>query len=268
MAESKLNLGIIGAGNMAGAILNGILKKEIFSPQNINIYDKIYEKLDKFKAKGVNVCSDAREVVKMSDMVLFAIKPQDFEALLESISDLSSGKCFLSIVGGYTRKFISSKLANSHVIRIMPNTPLMLSCGATVISEAPDVPGEYFNTCVDIFSASGIVEIMPDELINNITTVNGSSPAYFYRFVNVIAKNAQSEGIDYDKAVKLCAKSMEGAAKMIMESGMTPEELIRQVSSPGGTTLAALHTMDELKFDETVIAAMKSCTKRAFELGK
>ena len=150
----------------------------------------------------------------------------------------------------------------------MPNTPLMLGVGATAVARAEDVAPELFQTVLELFRAAGVVAVIEESQMDDIINVNGSSPAWFFRLADIMVKRAVSVGIDADTALRLTAATMEGAARMLAESGKTPEELCRQVCSPGGTTLASLSVFEERDFDGLMLDAMDRCTKRSKELGK
>lgn len=269
MRINNVKLGIFGAGNMAGAILNAILKNEIISPDKIFIFDKIEEKSAPYKDSGVHICGSLSEVARCADMSVIAIKPQDVPDLLTEIKDLTTGKCILSIAAGIGISYLKEKLAaGTFFIRVMPNTPFMISCGAAAISFEKDTPIRFKDAAESIFSSAGIFEIIDESHMNEIISVNGSSPAYFYKMIAAIAKSAKLQGIDPSIATKLAAKTMEGAARMILQSEKSVDCLISQVTSRGGTTIEAIGVMEREDFDGLIHRAMTACTKRAYELQK
>ena len=150
----------------------------------------------------------------------------------------------------------------------MPNTPLMLGCGASAVTERGNVPEDYYDFALRLFSAAGLVTQLPADRMNEIIPVSGSSPAFFFRMVSLMVQAAEKRGIDPETALQMAAKAMEGSARMLLESGRTAAELERQVCSPGGTTLAGLTAFDELGFDRMIDLAFDRCVRRAYELGK
>ncbi len=264
----ELCLGFIGAGNMATAILDGVVSKHIFQPQNIIVSNPHSDKLEHPKSLGVFVTGVNSEVAVKADIIVLAVKPQKFEEVLDDIRDFCKGKCIVSIAAGISTEWISDRIPDSYVIRVMPNTPLQLALGATAIAQAPDVPEVFFKVVCDIFSSAGLVSVIPESQMDEIIPVSGSSPAFFFRMIDVMVRWALWQGIDSEVAFKLAASAMKGSAEMLISSGKSADELTRQVCSPGGTTIAALTAFDDHGFDELIFEAMTRCTKRSKELGK
>lgn len=262
--------GFIGAGNMATAIIKGLIKSNPENTENIFVYDISEEKLNLMKEQGVSICKDSSDVVKQSDIIVVAVKPQNYQdALAEIKNEVNDEKIIVSIAAGISIAFVRGAVEKEcKVVRVMPNTPLLLSKGATALCPSENVSDEEFSPVLEMFSLSGAAEIFTEDYMNTIIAVNGSSPAYVYLFAKAMADYAKENGIDYDKALSLICATLEGSAAMLRESGDDPDTLIKKVSSPGGTTIEALKTLDEYKFYEGIKSAMDSCTKRAFELGK
>lgn len=263
-----LHLGVIGAGNMATAILDGVVAKKLFCPEHIIISNPHTDKLKHPEALGVQVTCDNRAVVKASDLIILAVKPQMFEEVLSGIADCCAGKCMVSIAAGISADWIRTRLPGALVVRVMPNTPLQLGLGATAVAQTPDVPVELFQHVCDIFSAAGSVSVIPESQMDDVIPVSGSSPAFFFRMADVMVRWAVEHGMNPQMALELAATTMKGSAEMLLQSGKTAGELTRQVCSPGGTTLAALSAFDERDFDGLIEDAMTRCTNRSRELGK
>lgn len=264
-----MKFGVIGVGNMANAILESILDNGVFSPSEIVLYDPYSKVIDKFVSKGCFVADSPDELLDRSDLVLLAVKPGNIEQALGNLTVNTSGKCIVSIAAGISSGYLKKFLCEgTYVIRVMPNTPIMVKCGATAIAFNDGVPEKYWNKAVSIFSNAGSVCFVDESLINAATAVNGSGPAYFFTMADEMVKAAEEHGLDRETALILTAKTMEGAARMLLESGRSPSELADAVSSPGGTTLAALNEMKNSGFYEAIRKGMAACVKRAFELGK
>lgn len=264
----ELRLGFVGAGNMATAILDGVVSKKIFKPEQITVSNPHSDKLEHPKSLGVHVTCSNEEVAKVSDIVVLAVKPQMFEAVLSGMAELCTGKCIVSIAAGISVAWVRERLPGAYVVRVMPNTPLQLGMGATAIAQAPGVPEELFRCVCSIFSAAGSVAVIPECQMDDVIPVSGSSPAFFFRMADVMVHWAQKQGMDGRVALELAATAMKGSAEMLLKSGKTAEELTRQVCSPGGTTLAALTAFDDRDFDGLISDAMTRCTHRSKELGK
>lgn len=264
----ELKLGFIGAGNMAGAILSGILRTELLPPDRIFISNRSAVKLEIPARRGVCTTSDNRVVAREADIIILGVKPQMFEAVLPEIAPYLQGKCVVSISPGYSMDYLCLQLPGAHVVRAMPNTPLLVGKGVTAVAQAPQVPKLFFDAVVEVFSAAGEISIVPESMLDAVIAVSGSSPAYFFRMADAMVKGAATLGMDSEEALRLTALTMEGAAKMLLESGGEAGELTRQVCSPGGTTLAALTAFDEYHFEELISQAMERCVRRSRELGK
>lgn len=261
-------VGFVGGGNMACAILSGALRQSVVRPENVILSNPHLEKLESFRIQGVRVTTSNVEAAKGAGIVILAVKPQKFEEVLPQIAPHVEGKCVVSIAAGISSDYIKQRLPGAHVVRVMPNTPLLVGKGITALAQAPDVPEAYWDAVKELFSAAGQTVTVPEAQINAVIAVSGSSPAYFFRMAAVMAREGERLGLDRDLAVQLAACTMEGAAAMLQKSGKTPEELTAQVCSPGGTTLAALSAFDDGDFEGMMAGAMDRCVKRAQELGK
>lgn len=263
-------IGFIGAGNMANAIISGIIGSKIAQANNIYVYDLIKEKCDVLQAKGMNICINEHEVAEKCDVIFFAVKPQNYIDTIDHIKNVDLvGKVIVSIAAGISTQYIEQLYGCScAIVRVMPNTPLLIGKGATALCKNANVTEQQFTDVCKIFESSGIVEIMQEKDMNSVISVNGSSPAYIYLMAKAMIDSAVSQGIPAEQASGLVYQSILGSAYMLMQSGKTPQELIDMVTSPGGTTLAALQQFEKDDFCKAIDNAMKACTKRAEELGK
>ncbi len=260
-------IGFIGTGNMAGAMLHSLRAVRDCPFETIYVFDTSAEKMEPFVSIGCVACQSAAELAQKSDIIVPSVKPQVIAGVLEEIAPFTAGKTILTIAAGISTQYIRSVVgANTFLVRAMPNTPLMIGCGTVALAQADDVPAPVFNACRSVFEGSGDVHIIDESLMNEIIAVSSSTPAYFYKMVAAIAAAAAEMGVDYSLAVSMAARTMEGSAKMMLASGKTPQELIDQVSSKGGTTVAALGCMDEDHFDQIIARASQRCVARAKEL--
>ncbi|MDP4110406.1 MAG: pyrroline-5-carboxylate reductase, partial [Bacillota bacterium] len=222
-------LGVIGAGNMGMAILNGAISSGAVKAQETAVFDLDAEKKKNCEGKGCAVLEDEREVYKESAVLLFAVKPQNFETLLNKLSGLKppEGQIIVTIAAGVSTGYIRSFLKQSKkLIRVMPNTPLLIGKGASFLSKSEEVTDAEFEKIRAIFGAMGETAVIPEDKMNEVIPVNGSSPAFVYYFIDAVAKSAEKMGVDYDTALRLAAATFIGSAEMILKSGKTPEELI------------------------------------------
>ncbi len=263
-------IGFIGAGNMATAIIKGLMAQNDGKADFINVYDLDKNKCDVMSEYGVNIFPTGADVVKFSDITVLAVKPQNYAEVLEELKPVvNETKTFVSIAAGISIAYVQNGLGcKCPVVRVMPNTPLLLKKGASALCPSDNISEEDKEIVYNMFSGSGVCEYITEDHMNEIISVNGSSPAYIYLFAKAMADYAKSKGIDYDKAMNLICATLEGSAAMIRESGDSVDTLIEKVSSKGGTTIAALDKLREHNFYEAIQDGMEACTKRAEELGK
>lgn len=262
-----MKIGFIGAGNMATAIIGGLLGAEV-NPADIFVFDMDAAKLESFRAKGISVQPDSPSVTKNCDIIVLAVKPQNYsEVLAEIASSAEMTKTFVSIAAGITIDFVRRGLSlDCPVVRVMPNTPLLVGKGATALCFSDGVGEEVKEVVTSMFSSTGVTRVFTEDKMDAIISVNGSSPAYFYLFAKAMADYAESVGIDRQNAMDLICAAMEGSAEMLRTSGDGPDTLIKKVSSKGGTTIEALNVFYENNLENTIKEAMAACTKRAGEL--
>lgn len=261
-------LGFIGVGNMGCAILKGIGGK--LGNTAVFAYDANPEKLENLREIGATASASVRELTEKCDYVLLAVKPQQLDGVLAEMKDaLRPETVIISICAGISAEYIRNRTAaNAKVVLVMPNTPMMLGCGASAMSCDEAVSDDEFAFARKIIGSCGITEVVPPDKMKEVIAINGSSPAFIYLYAKGFIEYAQSVGIDGEAALRLFSQTLIGSAKMMTESGMTVDELIKQVSSPGGTTLAGLDKLYEGKLTDVAKAACEACTKRAYELGK
>ena len=263
-------IGFIGAGNMATAIIKGLMAQNSGNADFINVFDVSKDKCDTMKKLGANVFSSASEIAENSSIIVLAVKPQNYPEVLAALKEsITTDKTVVSIAAGISIEYVRAGLGcNCPVVRVMPNTPLLLKKGATALCPSENISEEDKNIVFNMFAGSGVCEYISEEHMNEIIAVNGSSPAYIYLFAKAMADYAKSCGIEYDKAMNLVCAALEGSAAMLRDSGEDVEVLIDRVCSKGGTTIAAMDKLREHGFYEAVLDAMDACTKRAEELGK
>ena len=261
-------LSFIGAGNMADAIFAGVSRKSLYNNSEIMFSNRGESKLVKYKALQVCVTTNNVEAAEFGDIIILSVKPQNYDEVLDEISPYVAGKCLVSLAPGMSTEYISGKCPGAYVVRTMPNTPLLIGNGTTAICRNEAVHDDIFDKVSEIFSCSGKVYYISEDKMNEIIAVSGSSPAFFFRFVQAIVDSAVSLGIDPDTALEMAANTMAGSASMLLNSGRSAAELVSQVSSKGGTTVAALSAFDDFNFESMIAEAVGRCTKRAYELGK
>ncbi len=262
-------IGFIGAGNMATAIIDGLIRNDADNAKNITVFDVISEKLDVMRSKGVQTSSSVCEVTSASDIIVLAVKPQNYAEVLSEVKKaVTKEKVIVTIAAGISTDYIAKTIeCDCPMVRVMPNTPLLLGVGASALSRR-NISDEDFEYVYKMFANGGVAEILDETQMNSVIAVNGSSPAYVYLFAKAMIDYAKQQGISEDKALRLVCATLKGSAEMLENSGDTAEVLIKKVSSPGGTTLKALEKLEEKDFYNGIIEAMDACTNRANELSK
>lgn len=256
---------------MATAIIKSVVSSGRVKASDITVFDKISDKYNYFKPIGVNCVETLEQAIASSEIILLAVKPQDYEDLLLKIKQLVTleNKIFISIAAAISTSYICKVLEKEFpVVRVMPNTSLLIGCGATAISRNTFVDDKTYTKICGLFAASGSVVSLDESLMNQVISVNSSSPAYVYLFAKAMIDNAISQGLDETLARNLVYATLKGSAEMLISSNMMPDELIKMVASPNGTTEAALKSFDNDDFCNIVSNAMNACTKRAEELAR
>lgn len=255
---------------MGSAIAQGIVKNGLFEPEEVMVCDLIPEKAEVL-ARELNVKTSptAPEVAGSTPILLIAVKPQVMEICLAELkSSIRQTHLIISIAAGITTHFIESRLGNdTRVVRVMPNTPALVGAGASAICSGTHATEEDLDQTEKIFAALGTVYRFDESLMDAVTAVSGSGPAYLFLFAECLERAAIEIGLPEDKAADLAAQTLYGASKLLTESGQTAEELRAKVTSPGGTTEAAIAMLNERGFEASIAAAVNSALARARELG-
>lgn len=259
-----MRLGFIGTGNMAGAIMGGIIKKGIVSPDNIIGSDLMEAGRNKVKEMyGICVTSDNKEVVKEADIIFLSVKPQYYAEVIDEIkSVVTMEQIIVTIAPGKTLVWLEEQFGKPvKLIRTMPNTPAQVGEGMTAACPNTYVTEDEKETVLSILEAFGKVEIVPERLMDVVVSTSGSSPAYVFMMIEAMADAAVLDGMPRAQAYKFAAQAVYGSAKMVLETGKHPGELKDMVCSPGGTTIEAVRVLEEKGFRSALIEAMKACAE-------
>jgi pyrroline-5-carboxylate reductase len=255
-------IGFIGCGNMGTAMLAGMLEAGSVSPSEVMVSCRtektLFEKRERF---GVGISMDNREVAAFSDILFLAVKPQFYADVLAEIAEVfTEGKILVSVAPGKTLAWFDEKLGGKpKVVRTMPNTPAMVGAGMTGICAGEAVTEEELALVRALFSGFSETEVIPEHLMDVVTAVSGSSPAYVFLFIEAMADAAVAGGMPRNQAYKFAAQAVMGSAKMVLETGKHPGELKDMVCSPGGTTIQAVRVLEETGLRSSVIEAMMKC---------
>jgi len=255
---------------MAEAIAGGIVKAGIVSAGSIFVSEPSLERRGYLqKSYGLNVTDGNALAAQKGGTVFLTVKPQVLPGVLKELSgSIIPEQLVISTAAGVTLKTLEADLPGIPVIRSMPNTPAMIGAGATVIAMGVAANAEMTHWAVKLFHAVGTCQVLPEQLMDAVTGLSGSGPAYIFRMAEAMTEAGQAVGIPAEQAGELVRQTILGAARMMAETDDTPARLREKVTSPGGTTQAGLKSMDEAGFEEMVKEAVKAATKRARELGK
>jgi len=263
-------IGFVGAGNMAGALIRGLLRAGQIDAHAIWASDPVDVQLRRLKrAHKIEVTRDNRQLVRGSQTIILAVKPQNMAAVLDEIrAEITPRKLFVSIAAGFPLRRLEAGLGGqARVVRVMPNTPALVGRGISVaVPGAKATPADLKYT-LKLFKAVGeAVSITGEDLLDAVTALSGSGPAFVYLFAECLIEGGVRGGLPQNLAAQLAHATLGGAAAMLSDSGLSSRELREMVVSPGGTTQAGLTTLDTLHFREAVIAAVEAATRRAREL--
>lgn len=264
-------VGIIGGGKMGGVILHGMIAQNIRAPQDIIVADVDKNRLGELqKSYGVNVTTDSAEAAKKAHIVILAVKPQNMADALASISGgIAPSKLVISIAAGVTISFIADRLKKKvHIIRTMPNTPALVGEGITALAAGPGVSDEEMADAQSIFSAVGLTVTVKEEMMDAVTGLSGSGPAYAFTIIEALADGGVQMGLTRDVAVRLAAQTLLGSAKLVLSGDKHTGQLKDMVTSPGGTTIAGIRVLEEGGIRGTLMAAVEAATLRSQALGK
>jgi pyrroline-5-carboxylate reductase len=270
MTIKGLTVGFIGGGNMGEALIKGLLGASLVPAASIHATDVRLERLKELDRQyGIQVSSDNAELVRRSDIVILAVKPQIIDSVLKEIAPaVTRKKLLISVAAGVSTAKIRGVLhKDARLIRVMPNTPALVLEGVTAIAKADNLEPSDLDTAGEIFSAVGRVVILDETLMDAVTGLSGSGPAYVAVVIESLADGGVRMGLDRITAMTLATQTVLGAAKLLLETGLHPGALKDMVSSPGGTSIAGIAALEEGGIRTTFIKAVERATERSRELG-
>ena len=264
-----MRIGFIGCGNMATAMIKGILDSQKVKTEDVIASAKSEKTREKIKTElGINAALKNKEVVGFSDILFLAVKPQYYEEVIQEIKDdIRENQIIVSIAPGKTLAWLAERLGeDKKIIRTMPNTPAMVKEGMMGMCRNDLVTEDEMQQVKDICESFGKAEVVPESLIDVVVGVSGSSPAYVFMFIEAMADAAVADGMPRTQAYKFAAQAVLGSAKMVLETGKHPGELKDMVCSPGGTTIEAVRVLEEKGMRSAVIEASRACVKKAKDM--
>lgn len=258
-------IGFIGAGNMGKAIMKGIISAELTAPNEVAVYDPFKPALEAiYDELGVTITTNEKEVIHQANMIILAVKPNLIEDILQTVQkDITEEKVIVSIAAGVTIDQISNCLPDhAKVVRVMPNTPALVGSGMSALCLNEYVTDEDKHNVLAVFESFGKAEIVDEHLIDAVVGVSGSAPAYVYMFIEALADGAVVMGMSRSSAYTFAAQAVLGSAQMVLETEKHPGELKDMVTSPGGTTIAAVKSLENDNFRSAVINAVVAAAEK------
>jgi pyrroline-5-carboxylate reductase len=264
-------LGFLGAGNMAGALIKGLLHGRVLPAAQITASDVKAERLEQLRAAhGIRTTTDNHALLRESDVLVLSVKPQVIDKVLTEVAALvRPDQLVVSVAAGVPVEALEARLpVGSRVVRAMPNTPATVQAGATAIAGGAHASADDLRIARELFEAVGRVVVLEEALLDAVTGLSGSGPAYLMLVIDALADGGVKVGLHRDTALLLAAQTVFGSAKLLLETGEHPGRLKDMVTSPGGTAIAGLHTLESGGLRKTLIDAVEVATKRSIELGE
>lgn len=260
-----MKIGFIGLGNMAGAMIGGLIKSEV-KKENIFGYDVSDKARESRKNEfGISICECNTELVKSADYIVLAVKPQFLAPVLKEIDAvLTEDKVIISIVAGKSLAFLGEGITNTRkLVRCMPNTAALVGAAITAVTPSEAVSEEELKNAVSIIESFGKASVVPERLMDAVTGVSGSSPAFVFMFIEAMADAAVLEGMPRPQAYEFAANAVYGSAKLMIDTGKHPGELKDMVTSPAGTTIEGVKALEDGAFRATVMDAVIAASERS-----
>ncbi|HSE94727.1 MAG TPA: pyrroline-5-carboxylate reductase [Methylomirabilota bacterium] len=270
MSVKGRKIGFVGGGNMGEALIRGLTRTRLIPPEGIFVSDVRPERLEALgRTYKVHTLSDNAALLRQVDVVILAVKPQILGEVLDEVASATPGRLLISIAAGVSTTAIRRHLPpGARLIRTMPNTPALVLEGATAIARAEGLAPGDLETAQEIFSAVGQAVVLDEDLMDAVTGLSGSGPAYIALIVEALADGGVRVGLDRKTAMTLATQTVLGSARLLMETGTHPGQLKDMVTSPGGTAIAGIHTLESGGLRRTLIDAVERATQRARDLGR
>lgn len=265
----RFTLAVIGGGRMGEAIVAGLISRGALDAGSVAVAEPNEARREVFASQGVPTVTDGHEIIMHAEFVLLAVKPQVIEAVLAHLADdVTPGTVVISIAAGISTARLEALLPEgTPVVRVMPNTPAMVGAGMAVVSGGSETTEEQVERVRQLFEAVGEAMVVEERSQDAATAISGSGPAYMATVIDALARAGVAQGLSRDVAQRLAIQTMKGTAELLAVSGMHPQELVDGVSSPGGTTVAALEALEAGGLRPAISAGVAAAVKRAKELG-
>lgn len=263
-------IGFIGTGNMASAMIHGMMATGTYPAASVVLFNRSPLKADKIAEKfsGMAVVSSEREVAENAKYLLLGVKPYQYQEVIEKIKEaITPDHVIITIAAGLSIENVRYWFGDDvKVARTMPNTPAQVMAAMTAVTFSDRMEEEERTWVLNFLKSFGSVELIDEKLMDAVPAISGSSPAYMFQMIEAMADEGVRQGFQRDQAYRMAAQAMMGAGKMVLETGLHPGILKDQVTSPGGTTIEAIKTLEENGFRAAVMRAMAACTQKTLQM--
>jgi len=260
-----MRVSILGGGTMGEALAKGFSTVE---GVEVSVAEVVEERRRLLEKEGIRTYPSSREAVKGADAVIIAVKPKDVKPLLDEVKDLVKGKLIISIAAGVKLSYLEKEAPEGRFIRAMPNIAATVKAAVTTLTPGAKASEEDLRVAQKLFSSIGATLVVDEALVDAVTGLSGSGPAYIFLVMEALAEGGVKMGIPYDKALQLASGVVYGAAKMVIETKQDPAELRKKVTTPAGTTIEGLLRLEEAGVRTAFIRAVEAASKRAAEISK
>lgn len=263
-------IAFIGTGNMAGAMIDGMMAKGLIPPSEVVLYNRTSAKAQAYaeKYQGIQVAESEADAAKQAEYVVLGVKPYQYQEVIEKIKgDMNPDQVIITIAAGLSIEGIRYWFGDDvKVARTMPNTPVKVLAGMTAVTFSDKMTAAQKEWILSFLGSFGEVEVIDEKLMDAVPAISGSAPAYMFQLIEAMADEGVRQGFQRNQAYKMAAQAMYGAGKMVLETGLHPAVLKDQVTSPGGTTIEALKVLEENGFRAAMMRAMDACTQKTQQL--
>ncbi len=269
-ALSAHSIGFIGGGNMAEALIRGLVQGGVVPAAQLFVSGPRRERMDELSSQyAVVALADDREVARRAEILVLAVKPQILDKVAREIAgEVRAGALVISVAAGIDTAWLENLFPATRVVRAMPNTPALVRAGATAICGGQHATPDDLALAKDLFDAVGMTVVLDESQLDAVTGLSGSGPAYIFLILEALADAGVKVGLSRRNAQRLAAQTVMGSAKMLLDTDEHPGKLKDMVTSPGGTAIAGLHTLEQGGLRTTLINAVETATNRSKELGR
>lgn len=260
-----MKTGFIGCGNMAKAMIGGILRKKLCAPEELTATARTQASRERSQRElGIRVIADNREAAQWADVIVLAVKPQYYSEVIREIRDAVSDQLVISIAPGKSLAWLAEQFGKDvKLVRCMPNTPALVGEGMTGVCAGVSVSERELEMALSILNSFGRTEVVPEHLMDAVVGVSGSAPAYVFLMIEAMADAAVAEGMPRNLACEFAAQAVLGSAKMVLDTGKHPGELKDMVCSPAGTTIQAVRVLEQKGFRSAMMEAIAACAEKS-----